>query len=381
MAPSGDVASMWSLTIDVADRGLKKWTVWTSVDDARAAAAAGTSGPLELKQDVESGFNHFQAELIRQGTVSLDEIDAATEVYYFTWTEEVEKAGLGHLSAAKKDASVKATLKEGKLAWDMPKTETEEKVEVKKSLAKSKAKAKARAGSAKPKKAAEKETKKDIWGTVYKVPGQKIGAGSYHFESEKVAYVNYSTMPPTWKLSDGSAYPARLDFEKISWDSAQRNFKGTINWTVSSMARWEYDLYFDTSFIGITGTCKMYRHGAGPDAESYCNIRFGKDAKYVIRDATDAQIEWYYETADLDQDTKKIIQIFGEVVERDMKAREAAGRGKANATEALGLIFGQSMQTFARDKKADNAMFGESFPMRTGVKLGAPTRWDRTPNR
>lgn len=375
MAPTGD-ASMWNLTVEMADRGPKKWTVWTSVDDARAAAGAGTSGPLELKQDAESGFNHFQAELVRQGTVSLDEIDAATDVYYFTWREEVEKAGLGHLSDAKKDATVKATLKEGKLAWDMPQ---EEKVASQKPLAKSKAKAKARAGSAKPKKAAEKEMRKDIWGTVYKVPGQKIGAGSYHFESEKVAYVNYEKMPPTWKLSDGSPYPARLDFENISWDAAQRNFKGTINWTVSCKARWEYDLYFDACFIGITGTCKMYRHGSGPDADSYCHIRFGVDAKYVIKDATEAQIEWYYDTADLNRDTKKIIQIMGEVVERDMKAREAAGRGKPNATEALGLIFGQSMQTFARDKKADSAMFGESFPMRTGAKLGAPTRWDRTP--
>eukprot|EP00930_Biecheleria_cincta_P060836 TRINITY_DN46433_c0_g1_i1.p1 TRINITY_DN46433_c0_g1~~TRINITY_DN46433_c0_g1_i1.p1 ORF type:complete len:380 (-),score=85.13 TRINITY_DN46433_c0_g1_i1:819-1958(-) len=377
MAPSGD-ASVWSLTVEVANRGPKNWTVWTSVDDARAAACAGTRGPLELKQDAESGFNYFQAELIRQGTVSLDEIDAATEVYYFTWTEEVEKAGLGHLSAAKKDASVKAFLKDGKLAWETPDSGTED---VRKSLVKSKAKAKARTGCAKPaaKKAAAKEMRKDIWGTVYRVPGQKIGAGSYHFESDKVAYVNYETMPPTWKLSDGSPYPARLDFENMSWDAAQRNFKGTINWTVSSKARWEYDLYFDANFIGITGTCKMYRHGSGPDAESYCNIRFGKDAKYVIKDATEAQIEWYYDTADLDSDTKRIIQIMGEVVEKDAKARAAAGRGKANATEALGLIFGQSMQTFARDKKADSAMMGESFPMRTGAKLGAPTRWDRTP--
>eukprot|EP00441_Pelagodinium_beii_P034424 CAMPEP_0197630344 /NCGR_PEP_ID=MMETSP1338-20131121/7862_1 /TAXON_ID=43686 ORGANISM="Pelagodinium beii, Strain RCC1491" /NCGR_SAMPLE_ID=MMETSP1338 /ASSEMBLY_ACC=CAM_ASM_000754 /LENGTH=380 /DNA_ID=CAMNT_0043201545 /DNA_START=31 /DNA_END=1173 /DNA_ORIENTATION=+ len=378
------MAPTWNLLIEVSG-STKSWTVCPSMEEARAAAGLQSGGRgQEIETDSRSGFSHFKVTTIRKGTVSLDDIDNHAEERFFTWSDELKKVNLGALESDSSDVVLKARMTEtGKLAWDLP-----EHLRAS-SLPEVSAETKDQPRR-KPVKASPQEKKKQVqvaeatvevlWGKTFKVPGHKVGAGSYHFLDDKSAYLNYEKMPGHWKLDDGSPYSsvARLSFEEVSYDDSRRNFKGTINWPVSSKARWVYDIFFDERFIGISGTCKMYRYQAAPNAEPYCLIRFGKDAKYVIETATEAQIQWYYDNYDLDSETKRIIEIMGEVVEKDRKAREASGRGKANAKESMGLVFGQAMQIYARDKAAD-AMLGESFPMRTGAKLGRPTRWDRTP--
>jgi len=367
----------------------KSWIVCPSKEEARAAAGLQSGGrPQDVEQDGQSGFSHFKVTEIREGTFSLDDIDDHAQEHLFTWPEELRKVNLGALATNTADVLIKARAGEdGKLVWELPEHLQVKEQKVKSVKAKASPKKKEKTAEEKKKaaeearKAREEAAARVLWGKVFKVPGHKIGAGTYHFLDENEAYLNYKNMPGHWKLDDGSTYQdvARLDFENIRYDEEKRNFKGTINWPVSSKARWEYDIFFDAAFIGISGTCKMYRYQSKPDAEPYCFIRFGKDAKYVIETATEAQIQWYYENYDMSADTKKIIEIMGEVVEKDRMAREQNGKGKPNAKDSMGLIFGQAMQQFARDKKTDEKMMGESFPMRTGAKLGAPTRWDRTP--
>ena len=69
-------------------------------------------------------------------------------------------------------------------------------------------------------------------------------------------YISYENAPSTWRLSDGSAPPARKPFRDVSYDAEERVFRGTIDWaphTFGGAVRWEYEMRFSTDFGQIEG--------------------------------------------------------------------------------------------------------------------------------
>lgn len=211
-----------------------------------------------------------------------------------------------------------------------------------------------------------------VWGQTFIVPGRKVGQGSFHFLEDGTAYLNYEIMP---KTQDGTVYPKRMDFRDIVYNAEERSFKGTLDWKGQNTYRWDLQFEFDEKFMGIQGTNRMYR----PEAKlPYCTLRWGVDCYSVRESTTEKQVKAYMSQFELDPDTKSMIDAMGTVVEKDNDARTAAGRGKATAVEGMQLIFGNAMQTFIRDKKADESVnFDNYVPKGNGAKLGRPTKWDR----
>jgi len=149
MAPVASPAT-WKLAIEV-NGSAKSWIVCPSKEEARAAAGLQSGGPpQDVEQDGQSGFSHFKVTEIREGTVSLDDIDIHVQDHFFTWPEELRKVNLGALATNTTDVLIKARAGEdGKLVWELP-----EHLQVKEQKVKS---VKAKAS---PKKKSAEEAKK-----------------------------------------------------------------------------------------------------------------------------------------------------------------------------------------------------------------------------
>ena len=93
-----------------------------------------------------------------------------------------------------------------------------------------------------------------IFGCAYLQGGSK-GVASYHFVSPEDCYISYASAPSSWRLEDGSAPPARKQFQMPSYEPETRTFRGTIDWgdnPFGGSARWEYEMNFSAEFDAIT---------------------------------------------------------------------------------------------------------------------------------
>lgn len=380
----GQPTKCWNLTTTV-DTEAVEWKVWATYIDALRAAKLDIEGASAedntAQRDNLTGLTYFRGFKIKSGVVSLDAIDEVMQEYRYTWEEELGRVGIPDQAVL--NGNIKAHIDtDGKIVWDLLQEASEPKPQKEASEPKPQKKASGQSlrrrqsqqtnklvgGEPRPasrpasrhkgrqhsqSKGARSKVEERIpsmWGRTYIVPGREIGQGSYHFVDEGKAYLNYEHMPQ--KLEDGSAYPKRLDFDRVSYDAEQRRFQGVIEWKISHRCRWEYDLTFDARFIGIRGACKMFKPGS---TEPYSTIRFQRDAKYVWNKASKEEIQKYMGmgSAAMDQESMKIVESIGRALEQDVAARGKNGRASASASETLGLVFGRGMMTYARDHEAD----------------------------
>jgi hypothetical protein len=362
----GQPTKCWNLTTTV-DTEAVEWKVWATYIDALRAAKLDIEGASfddnMAQRDNLTGLTYFRGFKIKPGVVSLDAIDEVMQEYRYTWEEELGRVGIPDQAVL--NGNIKAHIdKDGKIVWDLLQEATEPKPK-KKAKAKSLAKTSKLAGG-EPRPASRHKARQhsqskgarskveeripSIWGRTYIVPGREIGQGSYHFVDEGKSYLNYEQMPQ--KLEDGSAYPKRLDFDRISYDAEHRRFQGVIEWKISHRSRWEYDLTFDARFIGIRGACKMFKPGS---TEPYSTILFQKDAKYVWDKASKEEVQKYLGRGSvaMDQESMKIVESIGRALQQDVTARRKNGQASASASDTLGLVFGRGMMTYARDHEAD----------------------------
>lgn len=334
-----------------------KLSVWDSEELAHRAGD-------ELRKCPLTGISFYRQVNIRPGVISLDDyIDMGSEEIRNTWLEELS-------SGVKFQGSVEGSFTGVRV--EVFEATAQAAKEGRKREESSKAKAKKHEVKETPRKGIPSES---VWGQTFIVPGRNIGEGSYHFLKDGTAYLNYEKMPKSHTLSDGSPYPKILHFTNIYYDPTVQLFQGSIFWDVSTgQSRWDYTMKFFPAFVGIKGTCNMFRLDS---KEPYCTVYFGTDAFYVRHDASAAEIKLYKAAVEgTTEEEKEIIAVMTEVIEKDAKARAQLGRGKPKATESMQLLFGQAAQIYARDKRDNDKIEMMSSSM-TGAKLGAPTRWDK----
>ena len=130
-----------------------------------------------------------------------------------------------------------------------------------------------------------------IYGNVYVQDGGGLGFASYHFHPEG-SFISYeSALSKTFSpLDDGTAPPARKEFQDAFYDEDTRTFTGTIDWSPTSWQgdqRWVYQMYFSKDFEQIiggaveaipvdqAGTAKLIRFGVNLH---YSRLQLGLDA-------------------------------------------------------------------------------------------------------
>lgn len=113
----------------------------------------------------------------------------------------------------------------------------------------------------------------------------KVGLASYHFVSESEVYISYDNLAATsWPpLDNGMPVPSRVSFHNIDFADAH-TFRGSICWlddygtTWQRMARWEYEMTFDTEYMGILGGRVVSYTPSGEESEL---SRFGESLVYM----------------------------------------------------------------------------------------------------
>lgn len=109
-----------------------------------------------------------------------------------------------------------------------------------------------------------------------------VGKASYHFTRDS-SWISYATAPDSWRLDSGERLPLKKYFENTSYDQEARIFRGIIDWSTTPIAnavRWEYEMYFDSSFKKIVdGTVlTIFQDG------THQTKHFGVDMIYVLKD-------------------------------------------------------------------------------------------------
>lgn len=333
-------------------------------------ADASAAKDCKLRKDMVTCLGYWPVLQMKRH-ISLDDDEFHDEVGRLTWISELEDALIGQAGASSNVGHrLRAVLHReevlcltaqrtvGRIIWEgiPPETENEKESAVHQEtmLATDVLKKpndlgkKTKSGQAK-KKLTVKLT--DIWGEVF-IQKEGLGYASYHFERGGEAYISYAKTKPGWVHDDGSKYPKKKYFTETSYDVQSQTFKGIIDWSPKSVKgaeRWVYNMIFDDGLKRISGgTIRFSAPGASESSSPLQVAHFGKQVEYKRKSAMDAAL-----AADenrIDPQTKQIMNILGETLEKHDKA---TGGERPSPQRTLQLVFGDAMQTFARDVEAD----------------------------
>mmetsp|Transcript_32775 Transcript_32775/g.59920 ORF Transcript_32775/g.59920 Transcript_32775/m.59920 type:complete len:370 (+) Transcript_32775:56-1165(+) len=93
-----------------------------------------------------------------------------------------------------------------------------------------------------------------IYGCIF-VQAGKLGAASYHFDSEEDCYISYADAPPFWLLDDGNTPPVKKPWSEAVYDKESLTFTGVIHWDppFQGDVRWDYEIVFAEDLSGVVG--------------------------------------------------------------------------------------------------------------------------------